>query len=281
MPQTPSERLLTHVRDAGGAARATAARRAGFSAALIAQVVATGALIRVRRVWIVLPDADPLILRAARTGVVVSCVTQARRLELWTRHAPDRVHVGAPPHAGRIDGTGLRVHRARPIILRKPDALVDPIENVLGLVASCLPFEEALTVWNSALNSRLVELHALQKYAWHGTARQVLAAATPFSDSGLETIVPERLRFLGVRILRQVWIAGHRVDFLIGERLVLQIDGGHHVGAQRTSDIRHDAQLLLLGYHVIRIGYAQVIDDWPAVQDTIMRAVAQGLHLVR
>ena len=33
-----------------------------------------------------------------------------------------------------------------------------------------------------------------------------------------------------------------------------------------------------MGYHVIRVGFSQVIDDWPAVQDVIMRAVAQGLH---
>ena len=59
---------------------------------------------------------------------------------------------------------------------------------------------------------------------------------------------------------------------------MLQIDGGHHVGQQRTSDIAHDAQLMLLGYHVIRVGYEQVVNDWPAVQDVIMRAVAQGLH---
>ena len=61
---------------------------------------------------------------------------------------------------------------------------------------------------------------------------------------------------------------------------MLQVDGGHHVGAQRTSDIEHDALLMLLGYHVIRVGYHQVVDDWLSVQETIMRAVAQGLHLV-
>ncbi|HYP73948.1 MAG TPA: DUF559 domain-containing protein, partial [Microbacterium sp.] len=74
---------------------------------------------------------------------------------------------------------------------------------------------------------------------------------------------------------------GHRVDFLIGARLILQIDGGTHVGAQRDSDIRHDAQLMLLGYHVIRVGYDQVVGRWHEVQDLIMRAVAQGLHLPR
>ena len=86
--------------------------------------------------------------------------------------------------------------------------------------------------------------------------------------------------FLGVRIVPQAWISGHRVDFLIGERLVLQIDGATHTGAQRTADIRHDAELMLMGYHVIRVGYAQVVHDWPAVQQLIMHAVAQGLHLV-
>lgn len=62
---------------------------------------------------------------------------------------------------------------------------------------------------------------------------------------------------------------------------MLQIDGGHHVGEQREADIEHDAQLMLLGYHVIRVGYRQVIDRWDSVHDLIVRAVAQGLHLIR
>ena len=66
--------------------------------------------------------------------------------------------------------------------------------------------------------------------------------------------------------------------FLIGERLVLQIDGGHHVGHQRDRDNAHDARLRLMGYHVIRVGYTQMMDDWAAVQESIMQAVARGLH---
>ena len=88
------------------------------------------------------------------------------------------------------------------------------------------------------------------------------------------------LRWLHLPLRQQVWIAGHVVDLLIGERLVLQMDGGHHVGAQRASDIAHDAALMLLGYHVIRVGYVQVVERWHEVQDLITRAVAQGLHRV-
>jgi very-short-patch-repair endonuclease len=91
----------------------------------------------------------------------------------------------------------------------------------------------------------------------------------------------ERLRWLRLSIRVQIWIAGHRVDTLIGERLVLQIDGRHHVGRQRSEDIRHDAELMLMGYRVIRVSYPQVMFEWAAVQDLIMRAVAQGHHRAR
>ena len=110
------------------------------------------------------------------------------------------------------------------------------------------------------------------------TVRRLVEEASPWADSGLETFVIIRLRWLGLPIRVQIWISGHRVDFLIGERLVLQVDGGHHVGAQRAEDIRHDAELMLLGYHVIRVGYDQVMNRWPDVQEQIMHAIAQGLH---
>lgn len=161
---------------------------------------------------------------------------------------------------------------------RHPDALVDPIENVLALVAACQPHDSALAVFESALNKRLVSADAVRRLPIPSRMRALLDEASVFSDSGLETIFLTRLRWMRIRILAQIWVAGHRVDFLLGERLIVQIDGGHHVGAQRTSDIAHDAALTLLGYHVIRLGYEQIVRDWPAVQDLIMRAVAQGLH---
>ncbi|WP_292815621.1 DUF559 domain-containing protein [Microbacterium sp.] len=141
------------------------------------------------------------------------------------------------------------------------------------------PSEAALAIWESALNKRLLEPEVLRRMPLPAAARQLLERASPWSDSGLETFVVPRLLWLRLPLRRQIWIAGHRVDLLIGDRLMLQIDGGHHVGAQREEDIAHDAALCLLGYHVIRVGYAQVIDRWHEVQDLIMRAVAQRLHL--
>ncbi|QEW01754.1 endonuclease domain-containing protein [Microbacterium lushaniae] len=269
--------LLRAVRARGGVARSRALIRSGHSERVLAEAVADGALRRVRRVWVALPDADPALVRAAEAGVVLSCVTEAARAGLWVL-SNDRMHVAAPAHGGRIALPDAHVHRAAPLVPRPPEHLTDPIENVLALVADCQPFEPALAVWESALRQGIVDSAVLARLPLRATARELLREAVPYSDSGLESFVPRRLRWLRVRIVPQAWIHGHRVDFLIGERLILQIDGGTHVGAQREADIRHDAELMLRGYHVIRVGYAQVVGDWPGVQDVIMRAVAQGLH---
>jgi very-short-patch-repair endonuclease len=272
-----TDRIEELVRAAGGVARVRRVTDAGFSRHRIDRAVARGDVIRVRRGWLASPGADPYLVAAARAGVVVTCVTQARRLGLWVLEE-DRPHVAAPPHAGCARPGDSTVHWANPAVPRHPDALVDPIENVLVLVAVCQPFEAALAIWESALQQGLVSLEAMRRLALPPAARNLCDRAVPWSDSGLESFVVPRLRWMKLPIRPQAWIAGRRVDFLIGDRLVLQIDGGHHVGAQREADIEHDAQLMLLGYHPIRVGYRQVVERWHTVQDLIMRAVAQGLH---
>jgi very-short-patch-repair endonuclease len=218
---------------------------------------------------------------AAQHGVLLTCVTQARRLGIWVHDERPRLHLAASPGSRGGKPPEARVHWARPLVPRHPDALEDSIENVLSLVSTCEPYEQALATWESALNKGLVDRERLLRLRWGPRGRRLLAEALPFADAGLETYLRVRLRWLRLPLRFQTWIAGHRVDALIGERLVLQIDGGTHVGAQRDQDNRHDAELKLRGYHVIRLGYHQVMDEWPAVQDLVMRAVAQGLHRAR
>lgn len=252
---------------------------AGISRHAIAQGIERRELVRVRRGWVAAPDADPLLIAAARGGVVLTCVTQAKRLGLWDVGV-DELHVAAPSHAGRVDVTA-HVHWGRPIVPRDAAALADPIENVLTIAARCQPRDSALAIWNSALHAGLVDLDMLHRLPLAPAARALLDEATPFADSGLESVVVPRLRWLNVPLRRQIWIAGHRIDLLIGDRLVLQIDGGHHVGTQRTSDNAHDVRLMLRCYHVIRVGYEQVMHRWPEVQEQVTQAVAQGLHRAR
>ncbi|MDN3445758.1 DUF559 domain-containing protein [Microbacterium sp. APC 3901] len=262
----------------GGVVRSVVVTESGFSRRVVDKAVRDGLITRPRRGWLATKDAEKTVVTAARLGVVLTCRTQAGLLGLWVHDSTGAPHFAVPHNAAVRIPFEARVHRGKPIVPRHPDALVDPIENVLAYVAECEPFEHALATWESALNRSLVTLEALRGYSWKPAARTILDHAAPFADAGLETYLRVRLRWLGIAIRVQIWIAGHRVDGLIGDRLVIQIDGSHHVGAQRSEDIRHDAELRLMGYHVMRLSYTQVMFDWPAAQDLIMRAVAQGLH---
>lgn len=250
---------------------------AGPSRYDVERAVDRGELLRPRRGWVAVPGADADLVAAARCGVVLTCVTQSARMGLWT--VRDRQpHVAATSHA-RMQATGCVVHWQRPVVPRRPHALEDTVQNVLQCVAGCQPAEHALVVWESALNKRLVDLESLRRLDYGHAARGILAACRPFADSGLETIAAQRLRWLRVPLTPQAHICGRRVDLLIGERLVLQIDGATHTGAQRDADNAFDAELALRGYTVIRVGYHQVMEDWAAVQRRIQEAVAQHLHL--
>jgi very-short-patch-repair endonuclease len=261
-----------------GVARVAALQRDGVTEHGLRAAIRSGRVLAVRRGWVALPEADAALVAAARCGVVLSCITLAARRGLWVLDSSEP-HVAAPAKSGHAKTARGVIHWSRPIFPRDPDACEDSLENALVLVARCQPYESARATWESALRQRLIDPGMLARAPLPPAARQLLADARPFADSGTETIFQTRLAWLKVPITPQVWLLGHRVDFLIGERLVVQIDGGHHVGAQRTSDIAHDALLTLHGFHVIRISYDQLINQWPGVQRVILAAIGQRLHL--
>lgn len=251
----------------------------GWSKHKISRAIQSGDMSRIRQGWLALPQPDPDLLQAAKFGGVLTCVSQAVRAGLWVPKK-DHLHLGLRSNGRSLIGKDrVTSHWHRPLVQRHPWALEDSLINTLQSVLLCQPQEDALIILESALNKRLISGRALLSLDFPKNSKSIIKLALPFSDSGLETIFRTRLRFLQIPIRQQTHVLGHRVDFLLGDRLVIQIDGGSHIGKQRIQDNSHDAQLLLDGYHVIRIGYAQIIDAWPEVQDTIMRAVARGLHL--
>lgn len=270
--------LTAYMEARGGVLRTRELLDAGYSRHRIAEALRNGAIRRSRRGWVRVPNADVMLARAALSGVTLTCITQARRLELWVADEGTQVHVAARARGSLNVTDRAHVHWATPLIPRSPGLLEDPIENVLAIVAECQPYEKALATWDSAFQKRLVDRESFARYRVGPAARRLLQAVSPFRDSGLESFIATRLRWLKLPIRSQVWLYGHPVDILIGDRLILQADGGHHVGKQRASDNEHDAILRLHGYTVIRVTYAQIVDHWPEVQDLILRAIAQGLH---
>lgn len=159
--------------------------------------------------------------------------------------------------------------------------LVESVEDALAHIASCLPPSAARILWESAIRVESLSLEAVKRVEWRSTAARACAnGVTGLSDSGLETIPVVRLSRWGIPIRQQIVLAGRPVDLLIGERLVVQIDGFEHhsTSAQRTKDVALDAELVLRGYTVLRFTYAQVVHDWDSVERTIARAIAAGAH---
>lgn len=218
--------------------------------------------------------------RAVRAGGRLTCDSAARHYGFWT-FDDARLHVSVPRHAGRTDPNVIRHWGVGPVAPH-PLELVEPVENVLFHAARCLPHERALVIWESALRKGATSLDILHRLPLRSRrAQDLLAACSLLSDSGIETIPVSRLARIGITVRQQVELLGHRVDGLIGERLVYQIDGYdfHRDAVQRRRDIAHDRRLALAGYTVLRFDYVQVLFEWESVEQQIRLAIAARAHL--
>lgn len=269
-----------------GVAHTSDARAAGYTGREMSRAVNSGAVNRVRRSWLTTPDCNPARVAAASVSGRVTCVSAAA-LRGWWDPGDDvqkLVHVAVAGTASRFDRAGLRVHwSAGPAPVGR-NANEDTVLNVLFHVARCLERSDALAVWESAIRAEHVDAAVLKRVSWRCDAAAAIAAlATDLSDSGVETRFVHLMRGAGVAVRQQVRIDGRPVDGLIGERLLVQIDGfAHHSdAAQRRRDIAADARLALRGYTTLRFDYAQVFFDAETVQTTVLTAIAQGLHRAR
>ncbi|MBK4346736.1 endonuclease domain-containing protein [Lacisediminihabitans changchengi] len=108
------------------------------------------------------------------------------------------------------------------------------------------------------------------------------------SESYLESVARRKLARAGISTELQVAVLGERwIDLLIGDCLALELDGaGKYQGLSDAEIARkvhgdrdRDSFLEALGYHVIRISYRMVIDDWPATLAMIQAVMDRGDHL--
>lgn len=226
--------------------------------------------------WLALESAPADLVAAAQVHGRVACMSAAARLGMALLRPPAEFHLWVPRNARASRQSGIRLHRARVLDPVAPTALVCGVVDVLSHLAACLSELEALIAWESALSKRLVSATALAHAAWPGPRQRRLARiATDRSDSLLETIVAYRLREEGIAFRQQEEFWGRPVDFVVEDRLVLQIDGFEHHAEprQRRSDIEFDARLLAAGYPVVRRDFVGVVHHWPAFARDIRAAL--------
>lgn len=280
------EDLVTWLSARGCIAHRDVLLREGFGVRLLRETVREGRAESIRRAWLALPTADAQLVSAARAGGALTCVTLARRRGWWMPDGlDDRTHLHLRPNAGATRmPTSWRgvLHWTAPLAGSTARSLHATVPDALAHIAVCLPRDLALVLWESAAHVEKLAPETLRAVKWRSVAARTLAAEVRgLSDSGIETLLVVPLRRWGLRVAQQVVIAGRPVDVLVGDRLVIQVDGYefHSSSRQRTSDIAHDAELRLRGYTVIRLSYHQIVRDWPATERMLRRILAQGLHL--
>ena len=153
--------------------------------------------------------------------------------------------------------------------------------DALREMATCVSPELTIAAVDSALRLKLI---TSEQWHWEVEGlphrlRRLLLRVDSRSESITESVARFRLAMLGVETRPQVRVPGvGRVDLLIGDALVIELDGWeyHADREQFERDRRRDAQLSALGYHVLRFSYRQVFEHWSEVRAAISAAIARG-----
>ena len=251
----------------------------GSTGRQIAAAVRSGEIVRVRQSRYVLPTTRPEIVAAVRLGGRLAGPSSAHSYGLWAGF-DRRIHVSVEPHATRLARPSRTVvlHRDAPPL--PPDAecwRLDLAKTLRQIVAWC-DRETALACLETALvRLSIADLRA--SFAGEPAAARLLAArARPGCGSGAESLVSQRLACRGIRVDRQVRIAGvGDVDMVVrGTRLVIEVDGRtyHQDPVAFENDRRRDAELLRRGYVVVRLSFEAVTTRWGWCESVVLGALA-------
>ncbi len=253
----------------------------------IGQARHDGRIIRVRRAWYALPGADRAVITAVRVGGMLTCSSLLHAIGTWAPSTDD-VHVSVAANASRLrsaqsryiprslDETGIVLHwrtDSEPTTTAR-----DTVAGALAALSRCAPENEVVAATDAVLHQRLTSVTDLRR---SGVPQSVLHRTDPTSESGGESLVRLRLRSLQIAYRAQVQVAGvGRVDFVIGERLVLEVDGYAFHGDRDAfeRDRERDLQLTARGYLVLRVSYRQIREEWPRVERALLAIIRSGRH---
>ncbi|NQX12975.1 DUF559 domain-containing protein [Microbacteriaceae bacterium VKM Ac-2855] len=283
-------RIERDITELGGLAATHQLLARGHHDRYLTWAVHAGVVIRVRQGWYCLPDLNETTVRAVRVGGLVACTSALAMRKVWVLDAAP-LHVAVHARDARLRTSIDRTVRLADqpesdVVVHwsarrfRQSQLVQSVEEALVEVVSCQSAESAFASIESALEKRLISAARWASLArgCPGSRIEAIGPVARGAGSGVESIFQHRAAHLRLSIRRQVWIEGFaRVDFLVGERLVVEIQSrSHH---DPLADARRAARLSALGYRVLFLGYDVVIHDWPLAEAALVAAVVRGDHL--
>lgn len=254
----------------------------GIDDRLLAALLRSGDLTRLRHRWFALRLHDGDVASAVRDGGVLSCVDALKHHGVWTPHGDHR-----SLHLRRNRGMRGKNTACRPLVGPLPPArhAVDSVEIALLCAARCLTMEEWVAACDSYLHSGATTFEDLTaSFAAHGAVvNDWLGRTDGRSMSGTESIVRVRLQSLGFDVVVQPVIPGVGwADLRIGI-LVLECDGKlYHSSKEDYERDRHrDRRSLIDGWLTIRLTYDDIIYGWDQTLEDIRAITRQERHRPR
>lgn len=251
---------------------------AGLGQSAVRRLLVEGRLRRVRRGWYAEPAADPAVVCAVALGGALGCVSALARAGVWVPPTSE-VHVRTSRWRQQVMPPG--VLRCPPV--GGPDAVpvqaVDPVEVALRSAWFCQPDESLVALMDSVVHLGLLPGAQLEGILGSTVRARALVARCDRAESGTESRVRLRLRARRIPLRPQVWVTPRdRVDLLVGERLVIEVDSrAHHTGEDNyRCDRDRDLRLRALGFIVVRLTYEQVMYRWDKVEPALLAMVRRG-----
>ena len=264
----------------------------GFSGYALTTAVRRGEIRRIRRGWYASSEGRGDRAEAVRVGGRLSHSSAARDYGLWPGF-DTRLHITVTRGASRLrwrrqpsfdtpDNSEREtvvhwVRRGRQDLTSTRTWRVGLVECLRQMVATT-DEETAIACLDTAMAVHKLKEHDIRRIfrTQPKRSRRLAALARVGSDSGPESIVRQRLKYIGVRPAQQVSVPGvGLVDMLVDGFLVIEIDGRmyHSDPSAFENDRRRDALLTAAGFTVLRFSYRQVMFDWPFVVGVIRDCV--------
>ncbi len=237
-----------------------------------------------------MPEASQLAIIAVLHGARLTGATALRFHGVWAG-VDNHLHLQVPPNAHRVlqapltpiaqfhppkfvaGGTLMHWVSAGPS--SEPATWLVPVTDALAHFARVESDEQVVAAIESAVHEKRMSRSAVPGLLHRLPRRQHRLATrlTFLAGSGMETIARMRLEEHGFRIAQQVQIGIDRVDLVIDNWLIIELDGDEW--HDPVEDRIRTNRLIRTGHRVLRFGYKDLFERWHETLETVLELLGE------
>ncbi|KAB1643528.1 type IV toxin-antitoxin system AbiEi family antitoxin domain-containing protein [Gulosibacter chungangensis] len=258
----------------------------GISEAEVRRLKRSGFLLNIRQGWYKCSQVpvDPIIEASVKHRCAYSGSPALALHGAWNLNE-ERAYLRAARQEHRHDiGKVIVLPQANDRYV-PVSAAVDPIPQAFEVALTRLPEPQFIVVADSLANRKLLSVNDMQEIAarYPKDIQARTARVNHLADSGSESQMRLWLESQNLSFVQQYeWAERRYSDFLVGRRLIIEIDSLQHHGSieAQQNDYFRDQYLIAQGYLVFRLTYTDIVRNWSVVSRRLKAIIARGDHLI-